>query len=73
MDESLSNPSPQFLVNQIAERQENIVALRNRRSELEEQLAEVNQDIDDDLTVVAELQDKLQAAISSATHRAVEG
>lgn len=65
--------SPQSLMNQITETQADLVELRNRRGDLEQQLAGINAAIDDDVTALAELQEKLNAAISSATHKAVGG
>jgi len=67
-----TNP-PAEIMQQISETQDNIVRLRDARQTIELNLADLNMQIDADVTVLAELQERLNAAIAAATHKAVGG
>jgi predicted nucleic acid-binding Zn-ribbon protein len=64
---------PGHIMNAITDLQNNIVSQREAKADLERQLADIAQQIDDDLQAVSELSERLQAAIASKTHKAVGG
>lgn len=62
-----------LIMDEITDTQANVVRLREARSALEQNLADIDRQIDEDVTTLAQLQEELQKAIAQATHRAVGG
>lgn len=63
----------QAVVQQITDKQADIRQLREVRSELEANIADIDRLIDETLVALSELQEKMNAAIASGTHKAVGG
>jgi len=61
------------LMQAILDTQANISRQTEAKAQLERQLAEINEQIANDITVVNELREALDKAIAQATNRAVEG
>lgn len=62
-----------LIMDDITDTQADIMQLRDARATLEANLADLNQQIDDDVIKLAALQEELNRAIASATHKAVGG
>lgn len=69
----MSHSTPTEIMQQITDTQDHVVQLRDTRDEFERNLAELNAQIDAEVTLLAELQEQLNHAIAAATHRAVGG
>lgn len=69
----MSHNTPAEIMQQITDAQDHIVRLRDTRDDLERNLADLNAQIDAEVTLLAEMQEQLNHAIAAATHRAVGG
>lgn len=65
--------TPQEILAELTEVQEHIRRLRETRTTLEQNIADLDRQIDHGCEVAAELQEALQKAVAAQTHKAVGG